>query len=153
VVKHASPTDSSSVSARKAQLISSIRSAGVKVISRSEVLRIIIPVKDFFEPYDLNQLVVSKRPTLKKIANLLKLYSGAPIQVVGYTNVGGTLKQEQIRSRRAADVIYAHLWDNGVSERRMTVIGRGPSEPISSAGNLKGWGENRRVEIRVGLPE
>ena len=117
-------------------------------------MRIILPYAKFFDQYNANQIQVSKRSALYSVSKLLnKNYSRSPIRVIGFTDASGTHVEQIARAKRTAEVIYSYLWDHGVNPRRMSLISGGSSEPLGSdAGFLAGWSDNRRVEIRVGLP-
>lgn len=135
-------------------LISSLRSSGIVVIQRGQILRLVLPHGLFFDPYNANQLKPSQLPTMRRIASLLRnYYPSSPIRVIGYTDSSGTQDEQEDRARRSAEVIYSYLWDHGVSSGRMQLLSYGSKQPVGSEkGFFTGWSDNRRVEIRVGLP-
>jgi outer membrane protein OmpA-like peptidoglycan-associated protein len=132
-----------------------IRSAGGIVIRRGQIMRVILPYSKFFESEDGNHVKIKRRTTLIALAKLLRFdYPVSPIRVIGYTDSSGTFSEQIARGRQVGDVVYSYLWDHNVSSHRMTLISGGSSKPVGSdAGFYAGWSDNRRVEVRVGLPD
>ena len=130
-----------------------IRSYGAIVIARGQICRIILPHALFFSPVDNQQIRANKIQALNEIAFLLKhYYRHSPVQVIGYTDRSGTVSTQKARSKAAAQVVYGYLWHAGVSRQRMRLIAAGSAKPIASDSTFAGWADNRRVEIRAGLP-
>ena len=134
--------------------VAMIRAAGGLVIQRGQIMRVILPYDKFFDSYNEDKIKVSKRGALLTLAKLLnRNYHLSPIRVIGFTDSSGAHVEQVDRARRTAEVVYSYLWDHNVSTHRMSLISAGSSKPIGSdAGFFAGWSDNRRVEIRVGLP-
>jgi chemotaxis protein MotB len=89
---------------------------------------------------------------LRAVAAVLK-NDNHDIQVEGHTD-SVPIRNAQFPSNwelsavRASSVVRL-LEDNGVGETRLTAIGRGPTQPVSSNNTAEGRMRNRRVEITV----
>jgi outer membrane protein OmpA-like peptidoglycan-associated protein len=79
---------------------------------------------------------------LTRVANVLNQYPQTNIQVQGHTDRSGTQEYNRTLSQRRAETVQSVLMQNGVDPRRMTAIGMGESQPISS-----NPAQNRRVTL------
>jgi outer membrane protein OmpA-like peptidoglycan-associated protein len=89
------------------------------------------------------------RPTLLKLAHVLKKYDRNEITVVGHTDAVGPDGYNQQLSERRAAAVRDELTVLGVPSGRMRAIGRGEFEPRADNGTEGGRQLNRRVEILV----
>jgi outer membrane protein OmpA-like peptidoglycan-associated protein len=79
---------------------------------------------------------------LTRVSNVLNQYPQTNIQVQGHTDRSGSEEYNRVLSQRRAETVQAVLMQNGVDPRRMTSIGLGESQPISSDPS-----QNRRVTL------
>jgi len=87
--------------------------------------------------------------TLRKVANILQRYSKTTVHIVGYTDSRGSEAYNlKLSEQRAKSVAWA-LQDNGVSHQRVSIEGRGESNPRASNDNAAGRQLNRRVEMFI----
>ncbi len=90
---------------------------------------------------------------LKKLARMLAIMPGR-IRIQGHTDARMDLSDGpypdpwSLSLARAASVLHI-LEDEGVSSSRLSLVGYGPSQPISTDATPFGRGKNRRVEIVV----
>ena len=100
--------------------------------------------------FDVNSATVkpSFRPSLAKVAEVLKGYD-TRMTVVGHTDSTGSESYNQQLSERRAEAVRAELIRNGVPAERLAAVGRGESEPRADNSTETGRAENRRVEILV----
>jgi outer membrane protein OmpA-like peptidoglycan-associated protein len=100
--------------------------------------------------FDVNSATVkpSFRPSLAKVAEVLKSYD-TNMTVVGHTDATGSDSYNQQLSERRAEAVRAELIRDGVPAARLAAIGRGESEPRADNATDAGRAENRRVEILV----
>ena len=90
---------------------------------------------------------------LKQLGQMLAITPGN-IRIQGHTNEGSDLSDTQyadpwtLSLARAASVLHV-LEDEGVNPARLSMIGYGPSQPISTEATPFGRSKNRRVEIMV----
>lgn len=96
-----------------------------------------------------DQLAPPSRDNLRRLATSLEKYPNTRIMIVGHSDSqGGTDRNLDLSERRAKGVA-AFLADVGVSQARITALGRGDAEPISTNDTDAGRQWNRRVEIAI----
>ncbi len=81
---------------------------------------------------------------IARIASVLKRYPDTRIQVAGHTDQRGPEAYNQQLSFRRAEAVKRALIQQGVSEHRISTLGYGESQPISSS-----YAQNRRVEVTI----
>lgn len=87
---------------------------------------------------------------LQRVANLVK---GQPFRVIvsGYSDtsdVEGSAFYDSVSDDRALEVAK-YLMQQGVEPGKLTVVGRGPADPVADNSTSEGRAKNRRVEIVV----
>jgi chemotaxis protein MotB len=91
--------------------------------------------------------------TLRKLAQMLAMTPGQ-VRVQGHTNSKPDLGDSEfddpwaLSLARAASVLHV-LEDEGVSPARLSLVGYGPSRPVSTEATPFGRSKNRRVEIMI----
>jgi outer membrane protein OmpA-like peptidoglycan-associated protein len=89
------------------------------------------------------------KPTLLKLADVLRKYDRNEITIVGHTDAVGPDSYNQQLSERRAAAVRDELTVLGVPPSRLRAIGRGEFEPRADNGTEAGRQLNRRVEILV----
>ncbi|NNF27548.1 MAG: OmpA family protein [Gemmatimonadetes bacterium] len=99
--------------------------------------------------FDSDRLQPTARANLADLAESLMDFDDTEILIIGHTDASGSDSYNQGLSERRADAAAAHLIQNGISARRVDVMGLGEAEPV--ADNSSEWGrqENRRVEVAI----
>jgi outer membrane protein OmpA-like peptidoglycan-associated protein len=89
---------------------------------------------------------------LNKLLNFLAQYPDRSAAIHGYTDSIGSEDYNQGLSERRANSVKAYLAAGGIDSTRLSVSGRGRSDPV--AGNDSGGGrqQNRRVEVIISDP-
>ncbi|MFW5849756.1 MAG: FlgD immunoglobulin-like domain containing protein [Spirochaetota bacterium] len=92
------------------------------------------------------------RAILERLAQIFDKYSSYNIRIEGHAvNVTGTEREEreelQPLSLARAETVREAMIDAGISERRISVLGRGGTEPIVPHSDLDNRWKNRRVEF------
>jgi len=88
---------------------------------------------------------------IRKLAQMLAMSPGK-ISIEGHTNVDPDLSDSQFADpwtlslARAASVLHI-LEDEGVNSSRLSLVGYGPSRPVSTEATPFGRSKNRRVDI------
>jgi OOP family OmpA-OmpF porin len=105
----------------------------------------------YFE-FDFDKAVV--RPghhgDAKEIADALKKYPGASVQLEGHTDNIGTEEYNMGLSRRRAENVKAYLVEKfNVDASRISTVGYGASKQIASNDTEAGRQKNRRVVANI----
>jgi outer membrane protein OmpA-like peptidoglycan-associated protein len=87
------------------------------------------------------------KPSLDKLADLLREYDRTVVHVVGHTDAVGPAEYNQRLSERRAEAVADYLIDRGVTPERIVVEGRGETEPRATNETEAGRQLNRRVEL------
>ncbi len=87
--------------------------------------------------------------TLQKVADILQRYPRTTIRIIGHTdNVGSAAYNQRLSEDRANSVAWS-LEDAGVDPQRVSIEGRGESQPRASNDTEAGRQLNRRVEMLI----
>lgn len=99
--------------------------------------------------FDFNKAALKPefKPTLDKVAGVLRDDPSLRIRVVGHTDSVGSATYNQQLSEKRARATADYLISRGVSSSQVSVEGRGESEPRASNATADGRAQNRRVEI------
>jgi outer membrane protein OmpA-like peptidoglycan-associated protein len=89
------------------------------------------------------------KPTMHKLAEVLRKYDRNDITIVGHTDAVGADSYNQTLSERRAVAVRDELTALGIPSQRIRAIGRGEFEPRADNGTEAGRQLNRRVEIMV----
>jgi outer membrane protein OmpA-like peptidoglycan-associated protein len=89
------------------------------------------------------------KPTMYKLAEVLKKYDRNEITIIGHTDAVGSDSYNQVLSERRSVAVRDELSMLGVPPSRLRAIGRGEYEPRADNGTEAGRQLNRRVEILV----
>ena len=99
--------------------------------------------------FDRSNVREDVRRRLGRVILLLKEMPEIDVEIVGYTDDIGTEQYNLTLSLRRAESVRDYVVAHGVDERRLSVAGRGMSEPIVSNSTPQGRAVNRRVEFVV----
>ena len=89
------------------------------------------------------------KPTMVKVAEVLKKYDRNEITIIGHTDATGPETYNQQLSERRAVAVREQLITLGVPASRLRAFGRGELEPRAENASEAGRQLNRRVEIMV----
>ena len=89
------------------------------------------------------------RRDLRAMAANLNRNPGSRVQVIGHTDSTGAAAYNQSLSERRANSVANVLRDAGVSNNRITAVGRGEDQPVATNLTTEGRSQNRRVEIVI----
>ena len=102
------------------------------------------------------QLRENALPILSKIGDILLMFPGYQIEIVGHTdNVPVTNPNQSYRdnnelsSDRALSTFYYLVNNKGLDPATMKYSGRGQYDPVASNDTKEGRKQNRRVEIKI----
>jgi outer membrane protein OmpA-like peptidoglycan-associated protein len=69
------------------------------------------------------------------------------VEVIGHTDSRGSDEVNKPLSINRADAVRDYLTARGVASSRISIDGRGESQPVASNDTAEGRAQNRRVEI------
>jgi OmpA-OmpF porin, OOP family len=95
------------------------------------------------------QLTPESGKTVNDLAQVLKAYPNARVQLVGNTDNTGTREANQTLSENRANAVKAMLASDGVAADRISTVGRGQDNPVASNDTEQGQAQNRRIELNV----
>lgn len=96
---------------------------------------------------DSDQLRAESKPTLDKIAAILKAKSDWKVTIEGHTDSTSTPQHNQALSERRAASVKGYLQSAGIGPSRMNTAGYGDTKPVASNDTEMGRAQNRRVEL------
>ncbi|MBK7631218.1 MAG: OmpA family protein [Ignavibacteriales bacterium] len=99
--------------------------------------------------FDSSTLQPEAKTNISKLAVILKKYPDTNILIAGHTDSDGAEQYNQTLSEQRANAVSDYSMYQGISSSRLSVIGLGENEPISSNDTDYGKGLNRRVEIAI----
>ncbi|MCR5329681.1 MAG: flagellar motor protein MotB, partial [Lachnospiraceae bacterium] len=94
-------------------------------------------------------------PLLSKVGDILKVYAGHYIDIIGHTDNVPMSRTSRYRdnlelsSARAISATNYLVENKGLDIKKMSWTGRGEYEPIATNSTAEGRAMNRRVEIRI----
>ncbi|MCB0515407.1 MAG: OmpA family protein [Chitinophagales bacterium] len=86
---------------------------------------------------------------LDKLVNLLKTNKDLQIEVAGHTDDAGPKAINKKLSLNRAKSVMEYLVENGIGGDRVTAMGYGDENPVTTENTPEAKARNRRVEIRV----
>lgn len=99
--------------------------------------------------FDSAELRPEARENLTTLAQSLQEYPQTDVMVIGHTDSKGSDAYNQGLSERRAGSAADFLKTRGISADRITMLGKGESEPIADNETEAGRAQNRRVEIAI----
>jgi outer membrane protein OmpA-like peptidoglycan-associated protein/regulator of replication initiation timing len=88
--------------------------------------------------------------TLAKVAELIDIYDGRKVHIVGHTDALGDSGYNKTLSERRAELVKRFFVDEfDIDEARLSTEGQGEARPIASNATQEGRRANRRVEVLI----
>ena len=120
----------------------------VDVIREGEAIVIRFKEQVLFA-YDRSDLNATAQGSLDKLKAALLKYPETNITVIGHTDSKGTEQYNQTLSESRATAVASYTTRNGINAGRITVIGKGETDPIATNETMEGSASNRRVEFVI----
>lgn len=101
--------------------------------------------------FDVNsfQLRPATKNNLQELSRILRKYEDTDILVEGHTDSSGSEELNQELSDKRANSVYGYLVQQGVVASRISTVGYGETQPVTSNDTAAGRQENRRVEVAI----
>jgi OmpA-OmpF porin, OOP family len=118
--------------------------------SQNKPMRTVTVSGDAF--FDTNKATFRKeaQPELEKISQRVRgISSVEAIQVTGFTDNTGASDYNQKLSEARASTVKDFLVKNGIDPSKITILGKGASDPVADNSTKEGRAKNRRVEVMV----
>lgn len=133
---------------RKIREIAAERDASEMEVERlrDDLLRVSVSSEASFD-FDRSDLKPEFKPTLDRVARVLRGDPGLRITIIGFTDSVGSEAYNLRLSQRRAEATAAYLVSQGVSSSQIATEGLGEAEPRASNATEAGRAQNRRVEI------
>jgi outer membrane protein OmpA-like peptidoglycan-associated protein len=96
---------------------------------------------------DSDKIRDESKPTLDRIAALLKAKPDWKLSIEGHTDATATAQHNQQLSERRAAAVKVHLVAAGIDATRLSAKGLGATKPAASNATAMGRAQNRRVEL------
>ncbi|WP_313135332.1 OmpA family protein [Paracoccus jeotgali] len=130
------------------QLRQVMTSPGVQIINRGDYLQVLMPSGLLFAT-DSAAVSGQAQNDLYGLARSLQQYPNSRVEIYGHTDSTGRAAYNQDLSQRRAQSVGGILTAAGVSSARLSMVGRGQTQPIASNDTEAGRQQNRRVEILI----
>lgn len=101
--------------------------------------------------FDVNSPVLLKEsfPVLNALTNLLKENKSLMIKITGHTDLTGDLEENKKLSWDRAEEVRKYLSSKGVEISRITIDGKGSTQPLVNSKSPEAGRVNRRTEFEV----
>ncbi len=129
---------------QQAALNNAVAASDAASIRRSQDVLTATFKSDFLFNFNSFTLKAGAYPELDRVSRILNQYPQTRIRVEGHTDSRGSAEYNMKLSQRRAEAVANALIQRGVDPVRITTIGFGESQPVSSNA-----AENRRVEIKI----
>lgn len=90
---------------------------------------------------------------LNQIGDVLARYNDDRIMVIGHTDSTGSATTNQTLSEQRANAVKTQLLSRGVPSASISTVGMGASQPVASNATVTGRSQNRRVEMKITIPD
>lgn len=131
-----------------AALEASMANSGVSIENTGESLIVTLPQDILFDT-DSTAIRLDLAQDLTALARNLNDYPDSTVQIIGHTDNVGSASYNQDLSLRRALAVSNILAAEGVLVSRISTVGMGESQPVSTNLTESGRAQNRRVEIII----
>lgn len=100
---------------------------------------------------DSDRIRDESKPTLEKIAAMLREKPDWKLAIEGHTDSTATAEHNQNLSDRRARAVLASLTAAGIDASRLSATGYGATRPVAGNESATGRAQNRRVELALAL--
>lgn len=106
-------------------------------------------LKDINYAFDKSAIRDADKPKLQAVADFLKAFPQAKLQLEGHCDERGTIEYNLALGERRAHAAKSYLAGLGVSEDRLATISYGKERPKVQGKNEETWLVNRRCEFKL----
>ncbi len=109
----------------------------------------IVTLSRIYFEYDRTDFMPRALIQLKQLLAFLQQHPSMTIEVIGHTDIAGTIEYNQDLSERRSQAVVKWLISKNIDPLRLRSSGKGSSEPIATNETSVGRSQNRRVDIKV----
>lgn len=106
-------------------------------------------LKNIHFDYDKSDIKEADRTLLQGIADFMKAFPNAKLEIEGHCDERGTNEYNLALGNRRAAAALAYLKTLGVDEARFTTISYGKEKPLCTEAKEACWSQNRRCEFKL----
>ena len=106
-------------------------------------------LQDIHFDLDQSEIKAEDRSQLQKVADFLKAYPAARVEIQGHCDERGTLEYNLALGNRRASATMQYLAALGVQESRFSLISYGKERPLCTEANEACWSKNRRAHFEL----
>jgi len=99
--------------------------------------------------YDKSDIKANDRTLLQGIADFMKAFPAAKVEIAGHCDERGTNEYNLALGNKRAAAALAYLKTLGVDEARFTTISYGKEKPLCTEAKEACWSQNRRGEFML----
>jgi len=99
--------------------------------------------------YDKSEIKEKDRAILQGIADFMKAFPAAKVEVEGHCDERGTNEYNLALGNKRAAAALAYLKTLGIDEARFTTISFGKEKPLCTEAKEACWSQNRRGEFKL----
>lgn len=96
-----------------------------------------------------NQLTPAGRRILDELVEPMKRIGSSRVQIIGHTDNVGQRQANLALSLARAETVRAYFQEHGIPTAGLSVVGRGPDEPVADNATPAGRARNRRIQFKV----
>ena len=133
---------------QEAELRAQLQGTGVSVVRNGNEIYLVMPSNVTFATGDAS-ISPGFYPTLNAVGAVLRKYNRTLVDVNGHTDSVGDDNSNYRLSEQRALSVAGFLGQQGVDQRRFSILGFGETRPIASNATDAGRAQNRRVEIQL----
>ncbi|HJV91252.1 MAG TPA: peptidoglycan-associated lipoprotein Pal [Holophagaceae bacterium] len=106
-------------------------------------------LQDVHFDYDKSDIKAEERARLQKIADFLRAYPTAKLQIQGNADERGTAEYNLALGNRRASAALDYLHTLGVEGSRLSLISFGKEKPVCTEAKESCWSQNRRDHFEL----
>jgi outer membrane protein OmpA-like peptidoglycan-associated protein/tetratricopeptide (TPR) repeat protein len=108
-----------------------------------------VVLNNIFFQFGKSELSEASTIELKSITTLLNNQPKLRIEISGHTDNIGSAEVNKMLSEARAKAVVAYLVEAGIAANRLTYVGYGFDQPVTSNATAEGRAANRRTEFKV----
>jgi outer membrane protein OmpA-like peptidoglycan-associated protein len=122
--------------------------ASVEIVNEGQAIKVTL-VSGILFATNSTAIGENAKTALRDFAGNMNQNPDTNIEIIGHTDITGTVEYNQGLSERRARSVRDFMLLEGVDINRMTTLGKGIHEPVADNNTIEGRLQNRRVEIYI----